>query len=99
LKAQYGELYSQLVALFYRHDPAGLAYADNFDEYESEVGTVLPRLGECRSPQDMEQVIRTELRRSLGMIFLSNDALGALAADVWSVWQDCAEVPERPSDS
>lgn len=45
LKAEYGELFDAIAALLFRHDPISIAAAGApKDEYEPEVGTILPRL-------------------------------------------------------
>jgi len=36
----------------YRHDPIGINFEVNTDEYESEAGTILPKLRSCRSADD-----------------------------------------------
>ena len=51
LKAEYGALFDSMAALLYRHDPIGINFDfdDNKDEYESEAGTILPRMSGCRA--------------------------------------------------
>ena len=44
LKAEYGALFDSITALLFRHDPIGINFEDNVDEYEPETGTILPRL-------------------------------------------------------
>ena len=44
LKAEYGRLFHEVQALLFRHDPIGINFEDNVDEYAPEVGTILPRL-------------------------------------------------------
>ena len=52
LKAAYGSLYESVLEALFRHDPICINYGNNTDEYEPEVGTILPRLETCRSPEE-----------------------------------------------
>jgi hypothetical protein len=56
LRAEYGELFDSRAALLYRHDPIGINFEDNTDEYEPEAETILPRLRSCHSVNDVLQV-------------------------------------------
>jgi hypothetical protein len=42
LKAEYGELFDSVTALLLRHDPIGIDFKVNPDEYEPETRTILP---------------------------------------------------------
>jgi len=55
IKKRYGALYDEVSAILYRHDPMGLAPLAPSDEYDPEVGTILPRLKECRSEQEFRR--------------------------------------------
>lgn len=63
LKKAYGALYSDLLVLFYKADPIGLASHAPPDEYSSEVETVLPRLSACHGPDDVQRVLHEEFCR------------------------------------
>src|SRR5213083_369088 len=63
LRKKYGDLFDEIAAIFFRHDPVGVKFEDNANEYEPEVGTVLPRLKECRSPSDVRRVLHQEFSR------------------------------------
>jgi hypothetical protein len=53
LKAEYGDLFDSMADILFRHDPIGLNFEDNLDEYDSEARTILPRLKDCHSAQDV----------------------------------------------
>jgi len=88
LKAQYGALFDSMAALLYRHDPIGINFDDNKDEYEPEAGAILPRLSSCRSVEDVLQVVHEEFVRWFG-----RDSAGPqehyerIATEVWQLWQ------------
>lgn len=66
LKAQFGSAYDALRALLFEEDPEGLNLGDNTDEYDPEVRTILPRLGDCYSVDDVQDVVSEEFRRWFG---------------------------------
>jgi hypothetical protein len=88
LKAQYGALFDAMAALLYRHDPIGINFDDNKDEYEPEAGTILPRLSGCRSAEDVNQVVHEEFVR-----WFDRGTAGPpehyeiIASEVWQLWQ------------
>jgi hypothetical protein len=49
LKAAYGRLFDSVAEVLFRHDPAGINFEINPNEYDAEVGTILPRLRSCQS--------------------------------------------------
>lgn len=63
LKEQYGDQFEWLSRLFFENDPIGINFGDNTDEYEPEVGTILPRIAECEGAKDLERVIHEEFQR------------------------------------
>jgi hypothetical protein len=91
LKEAYTELFAEVNTLIFRHDPMGLRAAGcPGDEYEPEVGTILPRLHEARGPDDVERIIQQEFGRSFGS---PGEPTGdnplsypPLARAVWQLW-------------
>jgi len=88
LRAEYGELFDSMAALLYRHDPIGINFEVNTDEYESEAGTILPELRSCRSADDVLQAVHAEFVR-----WFDFDTAGPpehykeIASEVWQLWQ------------
>ena len=66
LKLRYREAYCRLEALLFEEDPIGISFGDNQDEYDPEVGTILPRLGSCRSLQEIQEIVHSEFCRWFG---------------------------------
>lgn len=60
LRRAYGTAYVLLSEILFREDPIGINYEDNTDEYEPEVGTILPRLRDARSVGDVRQIVHEE---------------------------------------
>jgi hypothetical protein len=87
VRTEYGALFDDLAAVFFRHDPIGINFDDNTDEYEPEARTILPRLRTCRSSEDALTVVHEEFQR-----WFEPDTAGArerysaIADEVWSLW-------------
>jgi len=89
LKKEYGELYRQLTALLFRHDTMGINFEVNEDEYEIEVDTILPRLRDCHSENDVRGVLHQEFIRWFDAEFAGpEERYTDIAAEVWSLWQN-----------
>jgi hypothetical protein len=63
LRNEYKGLYERLTSILFEEDPVGINFEDNADEYETEVDTILPRLKECRSVEDVRAVVHEEFVR------------------------------------
>jgi hypothetical protein len=79
-------LFAATSDLFFRADPLGINFESNADEYEPEVGTVLPRLESAGSVGDVEQILREEFSRWFGDVF-DGRSTDRLAPELWSLWQ------------
>ena len=88
LRAEYGALFDEVAAIFFRHDPIGINFEDNTDEYEPEARTILPRLRTCHSAEDALTVVHEEFQR-----WFEPDTAGPreryadIANDVWTLWR------------
>jgi hypothetical protein len=60
LKERYRVAYEGLSNILFTEDPVGINFEKNTDEYEPEVGTILPRLGDCRSVEDVRRIVHEE---------------------------------------
>jgi len=88
LKAEYRELYDEVAALLFRHDPVSINYETNTDEYEPEVGTILPRLKTCGSAEDVRRVVHEEFKRWFGLESAGREnGYTAISVEIWDCWQ------------
>jgi hypothetical protein len=100
LKAEYGSLFDSVAEILFRHDPVGINFEDNTDEYYPEARTILPRLRSCRSVGDVMTVAHEEFQR-----WFDSDTAGAredyrqIAEEVWSAWQNSRGKSGEPSAS
>jgi hypothetical protein len=70
-QAHYHALYDELLEILFQLDPIGV-HRTTTDKFVPEVATILPRLRDARSPDDVEQIIQQELRRWYGRRRLAN---------------------------
>jgi hypothetical protein len=87
--AGYQRLVDELERLLYRHDPIGIAFGDNPDEYSPEAGTIAPRLAEAQSVEDVLRVVHEEFVR-----WFDDDTVGTpsryqtIAEEIWALTRD-----------
>jgi hypothetical protein len=87
LKRKYKSLFDQLSKLLFEADPVGINFESNTDEYDPEVGTILPRLEGARSHEDVQAIVHEELCRwfepeTAGTI----EHYAAVSEQIWSAW-------------
>lgn len=88
-KAEYGKLFDSVASLLFRHDPIGIGFDKNTDEYEPEAETILPLLRNCRTLDDVLRIVHSEFVRRFDA-----DTAGppehykGIASDVWQLWQE-----------
>ena len=77
------------MALLYRHDPLGLAAAGApKDEYEPEVSTIIPRLKDANSAEDVRRIVHEEFlhwfdgEETAG----PESAYSRIAQDIWTAF-------------
>ena len=64
-------LYDELLEILFQLDPIGV-HRTSAEKFVPELATILPRLRDARSPEDVEQIIQQELRRWYGRRRLAN---------------------------
>lgn len=87
LKAEYGELFDRITAILFQHDPIGINFEVNPDEYQLETGTILPRLRTCSGSADVQRVVYEEFCRWFGSDTAgSAEAYSRIANEIWQLW-------------
>jgi hypothetical protein len=88
LKEKYGVFFDEVAAILFRHDPEGINYGFNTDEYEPETGTIIPRLESCANIGEVRRVVHEEFRRWFAPGFTHpEEHFEAAANDIWNAWQ------------
>lgn len=85
LKRQYKGVFAELTRAFFEADPAGINFDTNTDEYEPEVGTVLPRLTGARSAADVKNILIEEFTFWFEGSY-DPKRLAELSETVWQLW-------------
>jgi hypothetical protein len=89
IKAEYGKLFDSVASLLFRHDPIGICFDTNTDEYQPEAETILPLLRNCRTVDDVLRVVHSEFVR-----WFDTDTAGpqehykSIASEIWQLWQE-----------
>ena len=87
VKKRYRSLFNEVSMILFQHDPIGINFETNADEYEPEVGTILPRLRRCRSARDVRAMIPQEFCRWFGTdIAGPPERYETVATEIWRVW-------------
>jgi hypothetical protein len=63
LAESHGPLLAEVSAVLFRHDPIGINFEDNTDEYEAEASTILKRMGAATSPTEARRIVHEEFVR------------------------------------
>lgn len=88
IKEQYGVVFNTLSEILFRHDPIGINFEDNTDEYNPEAGTILPRLETATTEEQVLQIIHEEFIQWFDANTAgSKENYQALAREVWEMWQ------------
>ena len=65
-QAQYRALYDEVLEILFHIDLLGVHQQDNTDKFVPEAVSILARLRDARSAEDVEQILQEELRRWYG---------------------------------
>src|ERR1700679_3093256 len=66
LKLQFGTLFDEVSAALFAADPVGINSGGNTDAYDPEAETILPRLREAHSADNVQVIVYEEFCRRLG---------------------------------
>jgi hypothetical protein len=88
VRREYSTLFDALSQLLFAADPVGINFETNTDEYDPEVGTIIPRLQHANTKDDVLQIIHEEFctwfdAETAGPI----GAYVEIAGKVWDEWQ------------
>jgi hypothetical protein len=87
-KKMFRDLRDAVSTAFRRHDPIGLiGQGAPLDEYDPEVGTVLPRLRSARSDAELRTILHEEFVRWFGAETAGHvEIYDAPAKEIWEYW-------------
>jgi hypothetical protein len=65
----------------------GINFEVNTDEYEPEVGTIIPRLSSAQSAEDVQAIICEEFSRWFHPVAIGpREKYAAVSAKIWTLW-------------
>jgi hypothetical protein len=98
LKQKYRLLFETIAGLLFQNDPMGINFGDNTDEYESEAGTILPRLSGARAIEDVQTIVYEEFCRWFGEVETGpSEAYREVSVRIWDAWR--AAFPAAPESA
>ena len=87
LRTEYGELFDSVAEVLFRHDPIGINFTHNTDEYYPEVRTILPKSKTCTSAKEVMSVVHQEFLKWLGSDLAGpEDVYLRIAEEVWALY-------------
>jgi len=95
IRNAYKELFEEVSAILFRHDPIEINFGSNTDEYDPEAGTIIPRLRDAGSEDDILDIVHEEFVRWFGSdITGERDAYQSIAADIMAAWKRWRNTPD-----
>src|SRR5437867_1905235 len=89
LRREYKVIYQEITLILFEEDPIGINFKTNTEEYEPEAGTILPRLRECGTADDVRRVVHDEFVRWFGAdIAGSAEGYTSPAKKIWAAFQN-----------
>jgi hypothetical protein len=80
------DLVAQIEALLFRHDPIGINFEDNTDEYRAEAQTITIRLPHATCADDVRRISHEEFVRWFDpQIAGPPERYTAIAAEIWEL--------------
>lgn len=87
LRQRYGDLFDAVAAILFEADPIGINFETNTDEYDSEVGTILPRLSEASAVEDVVRIVHEEFVRWFDLDEVGDPETHLpVATKIWEAW-------------
>jgi hypothetical protein len=88
IRNEFRALFDALSKLLFEADPIGINFDSNTDEYEPEVGTIIPRLKHAKSEDDVRLIVHEEFCKWFDVETAGPmEAYGGIASKVWAEWQ------------
>ncbi len=88
IRIEYRKFYADVSNILFTHDPIGINFETNTDEYEPEVGTILPKLKMCNSSEEVLNMVHKEFQK-----WFDEDIAGEksrykkIAEEIWELYQ------------
>lgn len=98
VKVRYQTLFNEVAGILFANDPQAINYETNTDEYDPEVGTILPRLHLATNTEDVALIVHQEFVRWFGAEEVGIPADFQLTAEmIWRAWNNFSARPDIES--
>lgn len=88
LKKSHAAVFDGISAPLFEADPIGINFGSNTDEYDPEVGTILPRLPGANTPADVQAIVHEEFRKWFDAEDVGPVArYESIAQRIWELWR------------
>lgn len=82
--------------VLFHHDPVGINFGTNTDEYRAEAETITLRRSEVQSVVAVRRIVYEEFTHWFGTETAGPEsAYEALARDIWAIWSESSDVSEQ----
>jgi hypothetical protein len=97
VRAADPELFKMCSDALFKSDPMGINFESNTDEYEPEVGTILPRLPSCVTAEDALSVVYEEFSRWFGTDTAGpKERYRPVSDKIWQIWKERPQPATAP---
>ncbi len=80
--------FNQVSSAMLKHDPIGINFETNIDEYDPEAGRVISRLPNCHSADDVITTVHEEFVHWFGKSTAGpRSRYVDVGKEIWSIWQ------------
>ncbi|MDN4471845.1 hypothetical protein [Demequina zhanjiangensis] len=80
------ELVARVEELLFRHDPIGINFEENTDEYRAEAQTIVMRLPEAADVDDLRRIVHEEFVRWFdAQVAGPPERYAAIAREIWAL--------------
>lgn len=86
VKGQDPIFFEKVMMLLFEHDPAGLNFGNNYDEYSDETARLIERLPEAESQQQFEEIIIEEFEYSFCPGHAAKGKIKDASTAIWQLW-------------
>ncbi|WP_245645671.1 hypothetical protein [Pseudonocardia acaciae] len=84
-------LVARLEELLYRHDPIGLNFGHNADEYRPEAETITLRIPEAATEHDLQRIVHEEFVHWFGSDTAGPEArYASITREFWEIYRESA---------
>jgi hypothetical protein len=87
VRETHPELSRAISSCLFRHDPVGINYVTNTDEYDPEACTILQELEGCRTVEDVQRMVYTTFCDWFDEQMIGDpESFRGVSEEIWGLW-------------